>query len=328
MDFWPQFSQGIERAAEKAGKKDFFMFGEVYSADPEISSSYVRQGGLPATLDFAFQEAARGYTAGAGSAKALADVYARDDLYAGRDTDAGRLTTFLGNHDMGRIGSFIAGGGSDPASHLRRDQLAHQLMFLTRGQPVVYSGDEQGFTGPGGDKDARQDMFASKVPDYLDDDLLGTDRTHASDQFDTEPPAVPDDRRPGPAAPGAPGAARRRAGHPVRRRRARRLRRLPDRPGRPHRVRGGGEQRRHRADCHRGHLVGRRHLHRHLRRLRPADRPARDGKLDPDRAAAVGGGVPGRHARRAAAAAAPTHHHHQPGCRTRRSPPGPRSPPR
>ncbi|MET8311221.1 pullulanase-type alpha-1,6-glucosidase [Micromonospora sp. NPDC005173] len=188
MDFWPQFSKGIERAAEKAGKKDFFMFGEVYSADPEISSSYVRQGGLPATIDFAFQEAARGYTAGAGSAKALADVYARDDLYAARDTDAGRLTTFLGNHDMGRIGSFIAGGGTAPASHLRRDQLAHQLMFLTRGQPVIYSGDEQGFTGPGGDKDARQDMFASKVPDYLDDDLLGTDRTHASDQFDPTHP--------------------------------------------------------------------------------------------------------------------------------------------
>ncbi|WFF00384.1 pullulanase-type alpha-1,6-glucosidase [Micromonospora sp. WMMD964] len=188
MDFWPQFSQGIERAAEKAGKKDFFMFGEVYSADPEISSRYVRQGKLPATLDFAFQEAARGYTAGAGSAKALADVYARDDLYAARNTDAGRLPTFLGNHDMGRIGSFVATGGTDPASHLRRDQLAHQLMFLTRGQPVVYSGDEQGFTGPGGDKDARQDMFASKVPDYLDDDLLGTDRTHAADQFDTGHP--------------------------------------------------------------------------------------------------------------------------------------------
>ncbi|TDC30932.1 pullulanase-type alpha-1,6-glucosidase [Micromonospora sp. 15K316] len=188
LDFWPQFSRGVERAAERAGKKDFFMFGEVYSADPEITSTYVRRGGLPATLDFAFQEAARGYTAGAGSAKALADVYARDDLYAARDTDANRLTTFLGNHDMGRIGSFIAGGGTDPATHLRRDQLAHQLMFLTRGQPVVYSGDEQGFTGPGGDKDARQDMFASATADYLDDDLLGTDRTHAGDQYEPDHP--------------------------------------------------------------------------------------------------------------------------------------------
>ncbi|MGS2615462.1 pullulanase-type alpha-1,6-glucosidase [Micromonospora sp. LZ34] len=188
LEFWPQFSQGVERAAARAGKPDFFMFGEVYSADPEFTSSYVRRGGLPATLDFAFQEAARGYTAGDGSARALADVYARDDLYNSRDTDARRLPTFLGNHDMGRIGAFIAGGGTDPASHLRRDQLAHELMFLTRGQPVVYSGDEQGFTGTGGDKDARQDMFASRTPDYLDDDLLGTDRTHAVDQFDPTHP--------------------------------------------------------------------------------------------------------------------------------------------
>ncbi|MEV4756253.1 pullulanase-type alpha-1,6-glucosidase [Micromonospora sp. NPDC049559] len=188
LEFWPRFSQGVERAAARAGKPDFFMFGEVYSADPEFASTYVRRGGLPATLDFAFQEAARGYTAAGGSARALADVYAHDDAYAARDTDAGRLPTFLGNHDMGRIGSFIAGGGSDPATHLRRDQLAHELMFLTRGQPVIYSGDEQGFTGPGGDKDARQDMFASRVPDYLDDDLLGTDRTHASDQYDPAHP--------------------------------------------------------------------------------------------------------------------------------------------
>ncbi|SCG45185.1 pullulanase-type alpha-1,6-glucosidase [Micromonospora coxensis] len=188
LDFWPQFSQGIERRAERAGKKDFFMFGEVYSADQEIASTYVRRGGLPATLDFSFQEAARGYTAADGSAKSLADVYARDDLYAARDTNANRLTTFLGNHDMGRIGSFIAATGGDDASQLRRSQLAHQLMFLTRGQPVVYSGDEQGFTGPGGDKDARQDMFASKVADYLDDDLIGTTRTHAADQFDSGHP--------------------------------------------------------------------------------------------------------------------------------------------
>ncbi|MFF3855865.1 pullulanase-type alpha-1,6-glucosidase [Micromonospora sp. NPDC002575] len=188
LEFWPQFSRGIERAAEKAGKKDFFMFGEVYSADPEITSTYVRRGGLPATLDFAFQEAARGYTAAGGSAKALADVYARDDLYAARDTDANRLTTFLGNHDMGRIGSFVAAAGGDDAAQLRRATLAHELMFLTRGQPVVYSGDEQGFTGPGGDKDARQDMFASRTADYLDDDLIGTDRTHAADQYDPTHP--------------------------------------------------------------------------------------------------------------------------------------------
>ncbi|MFI5892936.1 pullulanase-type alpha-1,6-glucosidase [Actinoplanes sp. NPDC051513] len=188
LDFWPQFSAGITAAAKKAGKDDFFMFGEVYSADQEIESTYVRQGGLPATLDFSFQEAAKGFVTGAGSPQALADVYAKDALYTARDTDADRLPTFLGNHDMGRIGSFIETGNADAAGYLRRDELAHELMFLTRGQPVVYSGDEQGFTGPGGDKDARQDMFASKTADYLDDDLIGTDRTHAVDNFNTAHP--------------------------------------------------------------------------------------------------------------------------------------------
>ncbi|WP_433385602.1 pullulanase-type alpha-1,6-glucosidase [Actinoplanes sp. CA-142083] len=188
LDFWPQFSAGITAAAKKAGKDDFFMFGEVYSADQEIESTYVREGGLPATLDFSFQEAAKGFVTGAGSAQGLADVYAKDALYTARDTDADRLPTFLGNHDMGRIGSFIESSSAPADSYLKRDELAHELMFLTRGQPVVYSGDEQGFTGPGGDKDARQDMFASKTADYLDDDLIGTDRTHAVDNFNTAHP--------------------------------------------------------------------------------------------------------------------------------------------
>src|SRR3954454_347804 len=68
LDFWPQFSAGIKAAADRAGKKDFFMFGEVYSADQEIESTYVREGGLPATLDFSFQDAAKGFVTGAGSA--------------------------------------------------------------------------------------------------------------------------------------------------------------------------------------------------------------------------------------------------------------------
>ena len=63
---------------------------------------------------------------------------------------------------------------------MQRDQLAHSLMYLSRGQPVVYYGDEQGFVGDGGDKDARQDMFPSQVATYNDDDLIGTDATTAT----------------------------------------------------------------------------------------------------------------------------------------------------
>ena len=56
---------------------------------------------------------------------------------------------------------------------MARTKLANDLMFLTRGQPVVYYGDEQGFIGTGGDKDARQDMFATKVSQYAGEEILG-----------------------------------------------------------------------------------------------------------------------------------------------------------
>src|SRR5206468_3948052 len=48
--------------------------------------------------------------------------------------------------------------------------------------------DEQGFTGDGGDQDARQDMFPSQVASYNDDDLIGTDATTADSNFDADHP--------------------------------------------------------------------------------------------------------------------------------------------
>jgi pullulanase-type alpha-1,6-glucosidase len=186
--FWPQFTSGVDSYARAHGHDDFFMFGEVYSAEPELDSAYVRTGGLGATLDFPFQQAAADYAARGASAREMAGVWAADDLYTARGTDARSLPTFLGNHDMGRIGYFVRGGGGDPSSYLRRDQLAHELMFLSRGQPVVYSGDEQGFAGSGGDKDARQDMFATKVAQYRDEPRIGTDATGATDSYDTTHP--------------------------------------------------------------------------------------------------------------------------------------------
>ena len=92
---------------------------------------------------------------------------------------------------MGRIGRFIqaANGGAADAELLARDRLAHQLMYLSRGNPVIYYGDEQGFTGDdGGDQNARQDMFPSQVGSYNDDDLIGTDATTAQENFDPTHP--------------------------------------------------------------------------------------------------------------------------------------------
>ncbi|MEU2284018.1 pullulanase-type alpha-1,6-glucosidase [Streptomyces sp. NPDC013178] len=190
MEFWTQWATALDAYAAKQGRDDFFMFGEVYSADPSITSPYVTQGRLDATLDFPFQEAARQYASQGGSAKKLASVFGDDYKYTTDKANAYEQVTFLGNHDMGRIGYFLK--QDDPkatdAELLAKDRLANELMFLSRGNPVVYYGDEQGFTGSGGDKDARQTMFASRTADYLDDDEIGTDRTHASDSYDTSAP--------------------------------------------------------------------------------------------------------------------------------------------
>ncbi|MFE2263843.1 pullulanase-type alpha-1,6-glucosidase [Streptomyces griseosporeus] len=207
MEFWTQWATALDAYAKKQGRDDFFMFGEVYSADTSITSPYVTQGRLDATLDFPFQEAARQYASQGGSAKKLASVFGDDYKYTTGKANAYEQVTFLGNHDMGRIGTFLKqdNPNATDAQILGKDRLANELMFLSRGNPVVYYGDEQGFTGAGGDKDARQTMFASKVTDYLDDDEIGTDRTHAADAYDTSAPlyrqirALADLRRANPA---------------------------------------------------------------------------------------------------------------------------------
>ncbi|MFG3138265.1 pullulanase-type alpha-1,6-glucosidase [Streptomyces sp. NPDC048211] len=190
LDFWTQWATALDAYAARHGRKDFFMFGEVYSADTAITSPYVTRGRLDATLDFPFQEAARQYASQGAPASKLAAVFGDDYRYTTDKANAYEQVTFLGNHDMGRIGTFLKQDNpkADDAELVKRAELANELMFLSRGNPVVYYGDEQGFTGAGGDKDARQTMFASKTADYLDDDELGTDRTHASDAYDTSHP--------------------------------------------------------------------------------------------------------------------------------------------
>ncbi|MFF8292610.1 pullulanase-type alpha-1,6-glucosidase [Streptomyces sp. NPDC016309] len=189
-EFWTQWATALDAYAAKRGRDDFFMFGEVYSADPAVTAPYVTRGRLDATLDFPFQDAARRYASQGGPATKLSELFAQDHRYTTDKANAYESVSFLGNHDMGRFGTFLKqdNAGADDGELLKRYRLANELMFLSRGNPVVYYGDEQGFTGAGGDKDARQTLFASKTADYLDDDQLGTDRTHAAAAYDTRHP--------------------------------------------------------------------------------------------------------------------------------------------
>lgn len=181
FEFWEDFTAGVTQHAESIGNDDFFMFGEVYDADPVKLAPYVRDTDMNAVLDFTFQSAATNFAKG-GSAAGLRALFAGDDRYTTATSNAQALPTFLGNHDMGRVGYFLAGTSQAE----RRSALAHDLMYLTRGQPVVYYGDEQGFAGAGGDKDARQSLFATQVDSYADQPLLDGTTLGSQDRYDTD----------------------------------------------------------------------------------------------------------------------------------------------
>jgi glycosidase len=184
-EFWQQFGPEVLRYARSQGKSEFFMFGEVFDTTKSFTSHFTTRDRMQAVLDFPFQDAARNFASRGQPAAQLGRFFADDDWYTDADSNVYQLPTFLGNHDMGRIGGFVQADnpGAGDAEWLARDRLAHELMYFSRGNPVIYYGDEQGFTGPGGDQDARQTLFASRVPEYLDDDLLGTAATHAQDNF-------------------------------------------------------------------------------------------------------------------------------------------------
>jgi alpha-amylase len=202
--FWQKFAPEIEAYAKSQGIPDFYMFGEVAEDfSRPITSHYMTHDDVQGVLDFPFQTAATRFASGSAPTNELRDFFVDDDWYTDGDSNVYNLPTFLGNHDRGRIGMFVrnANPGASEAELLQRDELAHALMYLSRGNPVVYYGDEQGFTGAGGDQDARQDMFPSQDLQYnnLSDpipgddgagnnDDIGSDATPMDDNFDTAHP--------------------------------------------------------------------------------------------------------------------------------------------
>ncbi len=176
-EFWQQFVPAMLGAACAAGIANFHIFGEVSTGevDPALLAEHTRVDRLPAVLDFAFAAAVRETVAGRAGTEVLARLFEGDVLYEGGAQAAQQLPTFVSNHDNGRFAYFVRHlrpGISDEEA-LRRVLLAHAMLFTLRGVPVVYYGDEQGFAGRGGDQDARQDMFASRVASYLSERPLG-----------------------------------------------------------------------------------------------------------------------------------------------------------
>ncbi len=184
--FWQAFVPAMLARAEANGIPNFHIFGEVYDTDPAQLARYTRVDGYPAVLDFGFQSTVTDLVARDVAPDRLARLFMADALYEGGEAGALGLPTFLGNHDMGRIGSFILTAKPDITDRelLQRSILAHAFLMFSRGAPTIYYGDEQGFAGDGGYGGARQDMAETRVAAYADDRIVGG----RSDAFSTDAP--------------------------------------------------------------------------------------------------------------------------------------------
>ena len=189
-EFWQAFVPAMLDRAKAKGIPNFYIFGEVFDPDPGSLARFTRVDRYPTVLDFAFQSAVREVVAQGGPTDRLARLFQMDALYEGGEATARKLPTFLGNHDMGRFATFVRQGNPDASEDeiLKRVILGHAMLMFSRGVPVVYYGDEQGFAGDGGDQDARESMFPSKVAVYNDNRLVGSAKTTAVANFDTGAP--------------------------------------------------------------------------------------------------------------------------------------------
>lgn len=190
-EFWRAFIPAMEARARKRGIPNFYIFGEVYDQDVPGLARATRVSGYRAVLDYALHKAQLDTIAGHEGSERLGRIFELDVLYAGGDAGTLSLPTFTGNHDIGRIGYLVKKGLPEASEDevLQRALLAHALIMFSRGVPVLYYGDEQGFVGEGGDQDARQDMFASQVTTYNRQPLMGRPgKSTASENYDPSSP--------------------------------------------------------------------------------------------------------------------------------------------
>ena len=191
-EFWQQFVPAIIARAKARGIAHFHIFGEVAmdDVDPAHTAVNTRVDRLPSVLDFALYWGVRKVLSGSSGTDLLANLFHADPLYEGGAKAALELPTFISNHDAGRFTTFVrrAMPNISDGELLQREMLANAMLLTLRGVPTIYSGDEQGFVGKGGDQDSRQDMFASQVASYNEDRLLGTSSTTAQANFNADHP--------------------------------------------------------------------------------------------------------------------------------------------
>lgn len=184
--FFKNWSPLIQKSAASAGIDNFTIFGEAFDYNPFNLMEYVRRNKIQTVLDFPFQAKATEFASGYSNALTLSMLFEKDDYYTSATSSANNLVTFLGNHDVGRVGYILASKRLQPEGQLLpRANLANALLYFTRGIPAVYYGDEVGMTGSnaGNDQFARQDMFATQVELWKNETRIGGSPIGNGDAF-------------------------------------------------------------------------------------------------------------------------------------------------
>ena len=183
--FFSAWMPKIRAAARAAGVPAFEVFGEVFETDAATLASFVRERGVPEVIDFPLQDALMRYTGGSAGARGISTRLADDDYFRLGDGAAPAPVTFLGNHDVGRAALKIKEQGrAEGTELLARDLLGHSLLYLLRGAPAVFYGDEVGMVGRGGDKAARQDLFPTAVAEWRTEERVGSPAIGNGSSFD------------------------------------------------------------------------------------------------------------------------------------------------
>jgi glycosidase len=147
--FWERYNGALHRLFPR-----LFTIGEVFNADPEVTSFFAggRRGfdgidtGVNTVFDYPLYFALRAVLLRHAPVREMIHVLAQDRLYP----HPGVLVPFLGNHDVPRF-------ASAPGSSAARLELAQSIVLTMRGIPQLYYGDEIGMTG-GNDPDNRHDF--------------------------------------------------------------------------------------------------------------------------------------------------------------------------
>lgn len=141
-EFWATVTERVRRTYPNA-----VFLGEIIHGD---YGQLIREGNLDMTTQYELWKALW---------SSLKDVNFHELSHAlGRHNDfldAGRMQTFIGNHDTDRIASTVGTAGA---------ALAAGMLLTLPGVPSIYYGDEQGFQGERGEGAAADDPVRPPLP--------------------------------------------------------------------------------------------------------------------------------------------------------------------